>query len=77
VPGPACATSAFVMPCSDREGSDRAGSDAGITWDMSPMKALNPCWVPLTKAGPRARVSLSGGKNPNGVWTLAGPVDQP
>src|SRR5438270_7897201 len=56
--------------------NDRLGSDAGIA-ARSPTKALTPCWVPLTKSGPRAVVALSGGRNPNGVGTFAGPVEKP
>src|SRR6516165_7198221 len=61
--------SAPEMPCSD-------GSFGGPSAERSPIAAPIPRWTPLTKAGPRAAVSLSGGRNPNGVVTLAGPVDQ-
>src|ERR1700752_3925003 len=57
--------------------SDKAGSDVGTSADRSLAKAAIPCWVPLIKSGPRAVVALSGGRNPNGVGTSAGPVDQP
>src|ERR1700739_4947163 len=52
-------------------------ADGSCRADRSPTKAPIPCWVPLTRSGPRARVALSGGKNPNGVGTSAGLVDQP
>src|ERR1700756_3063168 len=57
--------------------SDRAGSDVGTRADRSPTKAAIPCWVPLIKSGPSAIVALSGGNNPNGVGTSAGPVEKP
>src|ERR1700758_4132199 len=56
---------------------DMADADVDPRWDRSPTKAPIPCPAPLTKRGPSAVVSLSGGKNPNGVGTLAGLVDQP
>ena len=60
------------------EGGDAAGtSDDNERFCRSFTNALTPCWVPLTKSGPRAVVSLSGGKNPNGVGISAGLVDQP
>ena len=61
---------AFDMPDSDRLGSDASPS----AWNALAAAAI-PCWVPLTRSGPRAVVALRGDKNPNGVVTLAGPVE--
>ena len=58
------------MPDSDRLGRDGSPS----AWKALTAVAI-PCWVPLTRSGPRAVVAPSGGKNPNGVFTLAGPVE--
>ena len=61
---------AFEIPNS--EGLDNVGSPSAC---KSLAAAAIPCWVPLTRSCPRATVAECGGKNPNGVFTLAGPVE--